>query len=551
MSRLDLSTREGALTGGAKGVVLVPGDAEGSRLYRMVAGLDPPAMPMQGTPLAAPEVAALKKWIDDGAIWDANSVLTPVASEPASAASQNRPLTSEQRNYWAFKLPVQAPVPAVDRKNLTSPIDRFLEQMRVEHGVTPAPRADRLTLVRRAYLDLLGLPPSPGQVAEFMGDSRPDAWERLVDTLLASPHYGERYGRHWLDVARYADSGGFEYDVHRPNAWRYRDYVIRAFNADKPYNVFLTEQIAGDEMDGKTEDSLVATGFLRAGPRVLFREKDNPERRYDYLDEILGTIGKGTLGLTVNCARCHDHKFDPITQKDYYALQASIFGYVETEIPLAPPAEAQAYVAKTEEINARRADLRNQIAAIEKPQRDRLRLEQIKARFSDTIYRAVAKPESERTPGEKLLAIQVVEGVTIPIAEIDKALAPDALARKRDLAARLAALEKERPAPLPMAEIATDGDYRFSPLGEGDDVVSCPKCRIPPPFPGSYLHKGPGRYEVPPSYFLIRGDVESPGPLMNPGFIEVATYGNPPTEIPRPDGQTSGRRLALAQWIAS
>ena len=551
VSRLDLSTREGALTGGAKGVVLVPGDAERSRLYRMVAGLDRPTMPMQGTPLAPSDVAVLKKWIEEGANWDANVVLTAAALEPAPAALQNPPLTSEQRNYWAFKLPAQAPVPIADGKNFTSPIDRFLEQTRVAHGVTPAPRVDKLTLVRRAYLDLLGLPPSPNQVAEFMRDSRPDAWERLVDTLLASPHYGERYGRHWLDVARYADSGGFEYDVHRPNAWRYRDYVIRAFNADKPFNVFLTEQIAGDEMDGKTEDSFIATGFLRAGPRVLFREKDNPERRYDYLDEILGTIGKGTLGLTVNCARCHDHKFDPIRQKDYYALQAAIFGYVETEVPLAPPAEAQAYFAQTEEINARRVDLRNQIAAIEKPHRDRLRLEEIKARFSYMIYRAVVKPERARTPGEQLLAVQVFEGVAIPAAQIDKALAPDELARKRDLAARLAALEKERPEPLPMAEIATDGDYRFSPLGEGDDVVSCPKCRIPPPFLGSYLHKGPGRYEVPPSYLLIRGDVESPGPLMKPGFIEVATYGNPPTEIPRPDGRTSGRRFALAQWIAS
>ena len=551
VSRLDLSTREGALAGGAKGVVLVPGDAERSRIYRMVAGLDRPAMPMQGTPLAASEIATFKKWIDEGANWDAAVVLTAGANGTSSAALPNRPLTAEERGYWAFQLPVQTAVPVSDRKDLTSAIDRFLQKTRVEHGVTPAPRADRLTLVRRAYLDLLGLPPSPDQVAAFMSDSTSDAWERLIDSLLASPHYGERYGRHWLDVARYADSGGFEYDIHRPNAWRYRDYVIRAFNADKPYNVFLTEQIAGDEMDGKTEDSLIATGFLRAGPRVLFREKDNPERRYDYLDEILGTIGKGTLGLTVNCARCHDHKFDPIRQKDYYALEAAIFGYVETEVPLAPPAEAQAYLAKTEAINARRADLRNQIAAIEKPHRDRLQLEQIKARFSDTIYRAVAKPERERTPGEKLLAVQMLEGVAIPAAQIDKALAPGELARKRDLVARLTMLETERPEPLPMAEIATDGDYRFSPLGEGDDTISCPKCRIPPPFPGSYLHNGPGRYEVPPSYLLIRGDVESPGPQMKPGFIDVITYGNPPTEIPRPDGRTSGRRLALAQWIAS
>jgi hypothetical protein len=416
--------------------------------------------------------------------------------------------------------------------------------------VTAAPRADRLTLVRRAYLDLLGLPPTPAEVAAFIADDKPGAWERLIDKLLASPHYGERYGRHWLDVARYADSAGFEYDMHRPNAWRYRDYVIRSFNADKPYDVFLTEQIAGDEMDGKTEDSLIATGFLRAGPRVLFREKDNPERRFDYLDEILGTIGKGTLGLTINSARCHEHKFDPIRQRDYYALEASIFGYVDTEVPLAPPTEAAAYLAQNDAINTRRDELRKQIAAIEKPHRDRLELEQIKKNFSEAIYRAAAKPEAERTPGEKLLAVQVYEAVGVSGAQIDQALTPVELASKQELSAQIAELEKERPRPLPMAEIATDGDYRFSPLGEGDNVVSCPKCRIPPPFPGSYLHKGPGRYEVrpPSSWFVVtsRATVRRCSRASSSDHLR-----HPPTVMPRPDGRTSGRRLALARWIGS
>jgi hypothetical protein len=553
LSKLDLRTRQSAIDGGTHGPSLVPGNAEQSRMYRHVAGLEAPAMPMRGDPLTAAEVAALKRWIDQGAEWPAG--VTPAATASTSAAAvaafDDRPITDEERSYWAFKRPVQAPLPEVKRQDLTSAIDRFLESARERRGLTAAPRADRQTLVRRAYLDLLGLPPSPEEVQRFVTDDGPDAWERLIDMLLASPHYGERYGRHWLDVARYADSGGFEYDVHRPNAWRYRDYVIRAFNQDKPFDVFLTEQLAGDEMDGKTLDSLVATGFLRAGPRVLFREKDNPERRFDYLDDVLGTIGKGTLGLTINCARCHDHKFDPIRQKDYYAMQASIFGYVEASVPLAPPAEADAYLAKNEEIDARRDALRARVRAIEKPQRDRLELALIKARFSDAIYQAAAKPEAERTPGERLLAVQVFEAVNAPAEEIHKALSPEELGAKRELEAALAALERERPAPLPMAEIATDGDYRFSPLGEGDEVVSCPKCRIPPPFPGSYLHKGPGRYEAPPSYFLIRGDVESRGPQMQPGFVQAATYGSPPTVIPRPDGRTSGRRLALAKWIGS
>lgn len=551
LSKLDLRSRASALEGGAHGPALVPGNAEQSRMFRHVAGLEAPAMPMRGVPLTPAQTAALRRWIDQGAPWDAPITTTATTAAAPIAAFEDLPITAQERSYWAFQLPAQVPLPAVSHPRFNNPIDRFLESERAQRGLTPAPRADRFTLVRRAYLDLLGLPPSPEEVARFVADARPDAWERLIDSLLASPHYGERYGRHWLDVARYADSAGFEYDVHRPNAWRYRDYVIRSFNADKPFNVFLTEQIAGDEMDGRSDDTLIATGFLRAGPRVLFREKDNPERRFDYLDDVIGVIGKGTLGLTIGCARCHDHKFDPIRQKDYYALQAAIFGYVETEVPLAPKAEADAYLAKNEALNAERDELRKRIAAIEKPHRDRLELAMIKSRFSEAIYQAAAKPEQERTPGERLLAIQVFEAVTAPAAEIDKALAPAQLAEKQQLAARLSAIDKERPARLPMAEIVTDGDHRFSPLGEGDEVVSCPKCRIPPPFPGSYLHRGPAPYEVPPLYFLIRGDVESRGPQMQPGFVQVATYGNPPTTIPRPDGHTSGRRLALAQWIGS
>ena len=171
-----------------------------------------------------------------------------------SAGQQTSETPAAARNYWAFKLPVQAPLPDISGR-FEHPIDRFLEQARQEKGLTPAPRAARLTLVRRAYLDLIGLPPSPAESAAFLADTAPGAWERLIDTLLASPHYGERWGRHWLDVARYADSSGFEQDYDRPNAWRYRDYVIRAFNQDKPYDVFLNEQIAGDEIDAKTDDT--------------------------------------------------------------------------------------------------------------------------------------------------------------------------------------------------------------------------------------------------------------------------------------------------------
>ena len=190
-----------------------------------------------------------------------------------------------------------------------------------------------------------------------------------------------------MDIARYADSTGFEQDYTRPNAWRYRDYVISAFNKDKPYNQFLREQIAGDELDLTTDETRIATGFLRAGPRVQFREKDNPERRHDYLNDVLATIGRGVLGITIHCARCHDHKFDPILQKDYYSLQSSIFGYVEIDYPLLDRAEADAYRTQNAEIDALQHPLKDQIAAIEEPHRERLQVELIKERFPENVQR--------------------------------------------------------------------------------------------------------------------------------------------------------------------
>jgi hypothetical protein len=319
-----------------------------------------------------------------------------------AAVTQNTDVPAAARNAWAFKLPVQSPVPTGSGR-FQHPIDRFLEQARQGKGLEAAPRAARAALLRRAYLDLIGLPPSPAEAAAFLADTSPDAWGKLIDTLLASPHYGERWGRHWLDVARYADSSGFEQDYDRPNAWRYRDYVIRAFNQDKPYDVFLKEQIAGDELDTTSDETFIATGFLRAGPRVAFREKDNPERRYEYLDDLIATTGRGVLGLTVQCARCHNHKFDPIPQRDYYSLVTAFFGYVETTHPLVPRAEAGAYEKKVREIDARQAPLKADIKKIEAPYEAKLRQESYK-KFPEEVQRAIATPERERTAGEQLLA---------------------------------------------------------------------------------------------------------------------------------------------------
>ena len=347
------------------------------------------------------------------------------------AALEDMPISPEARGYWAFQKPVRSRR-AGDGRNPANPIDRFLEKTRREKGLKSAPRADRITLLRRAYLDLIGLPPTPAETAEYLADNSPRAWETLIDRLLASPHYGERWGRHWLDVARYADSNGFEHDFDRPNAWRYRDYVIRAFNQDKPYNLFLAEQIAGDELDDVTDDSLIATGFLRSYAKVDYREKDNPQFRYEYLDDMIGTIGRGVLGLTVNCARCHNHKFDPISQKDYYRMQASLFGYVETDYPLAPKEQVEAYEKKNAEINAEVAPLRQQMRELEEPYRRSLAQEKYK-KYPANVQQAIATPEAKRTPGEALLAGQVIRTTSVSAREIDRVMTPADLAKKRAL----------------------------------------------------------------------------------------------------------------------
>src|SRR5258708_5176230 len=526
LSKLDLRTRESALKGAEHGTVLVPGKAENSRLYRLVAGLDQPRMPMNGK-LTPGQIETIKLWIDQGAQWEA--------------------VASDARNWWAFQKPVRTPVP-VTRMN-RHPVDAFLMRAMDAQGVKPAPPADRQTLLRRAYMDLIGLPPTLAQAAEFLDDKSPDAWPKLIDRLLASPQYGERWGRHWLDVARYADSNGFEHDFDRPNAWRYRDYVIRSFNDDKPYNQFLREQIAGDELDSVTKDSLIATGFLRSYAKVGYREKDNPEFRYEYLDDMIATIGRGILGLTVQCARCHDHKFDPIPQTDYYRMQTSLFGSVEADLPLTSPEEALAYETKTAEINARVNDIRQKIRTLENPYRNTLLPAKYK-RFPQNVQAAIAVPEAQRTPGQQLLASQVIRTVPVSSTEIDRIMKPEDLAEKRQLDAQVAAINKDRPKPIPVAMGMTDGDYRFTPDGPGDEPAPGKGVKREA-IEGSYLHTGAGRYQVPPAYLLVRGDVNSRGPEMKPGFVSAITFGNPPVELPPASGHTSGRRRAMAEWLVS
>lgn len=273
-------------------------------------------------------------------------------------ASEIAPLgtyTPRERGHWAFVKRGTPAVPAFslasDKAWAKSPVDAFILQRLKKEGLKPSPPADRATLIRRVYFDMIGLPPSPREVAEFIADKSPDAYPKIVEKLLASPHYGERWGQHWLDVARYAETDGFEYDTHRRDAWRYRDYVIRAFNDDKPYDRFVTEQLAGDETGVGSEEALVAAGFNRLGP--LRKNAGNQEvasSRNEVLTEMTNAVGAALLGVTLGCARCHNHKFDPIRQSDYYRVQAYFAAVYDKDVVKATPTEQADWKAKAEPI---------------------------------------------------------------------------------------------------------------------------------------------------------------------------------------------------------
>lgn len=316
---LRLDSRAAILAGGDTGPAIVSGKPAESRLIRAVRQVDDDLKMPPKSKLTDRQIADLVRWVEEGASF-------PVAPKGKSARSRDP-------RHWAFQPPADPPVPAVTNAAWPqSPLDNFILAKLEAAGQVPAPPADKRTLIRRATFDLLGLPSTPEEIDAFLADDRTDAFARLVDRLLASPAYGERWGRHWLDVARYADSNGLDENVAHGNAWRYRDYVVAAFNHDKPYDRFVVEQLAGDLLPAADEaqrhEQLIATGFLGIGPKVL-AEVDEAKMQMDIVDEQIDTVGRALLGLTLGCARCHDHKFDPIETADYYGL-AGIFKSTRT-----------------------------------------------------------------------------------------------------------------------------------------------------------------------------------------------------------------------------
>jgi mono/diheme cytochrome c family protein len=341
-SQFDLTTREGLLKGGEHGSAVVPGKPEESLLVKLLRHQAEPNMPAEAEKLPDAAIEQISQWIASGAAYD-----RPLADVAESFLAKQVPPEASQ--FWSFQPLAQTSPPAVKNQSwCRTPIDQFIQSKLEAKGLTANGPADRRKLIRRAYFDLTGLPPSQQDVEDFLGDGAADAFDRVVDRLLESPHYGERWGRHWLDLARFAESHGYEQDYDRPSAYHYRDFVIQALNQDMPYDHFVKWQLAGDEIAPDNNQALMATGFLAAGTHATQITASQVEKeRYDELDDMAATVGTAMLGLTIGCARCHDHKYDPIPQADYYRLLSTFTTTVRSEMELDfdPEANRQAKAA--------------------------------------------------------------------------------------------------------------------------------------------------------------------------------------------------------------
>ncbi len=430
------------------------------------------------------------------------------------------PTTIASTNHWAFLPPSSVRPPAAASAG-ASPVDAFLNARMQAEGIQAAPPADRESWLRRVTYDLTGLPPTPSERAAFLADRSASARERVVDRLLASPRYGERWAQHWLDLAHYADSNGFELDADRPDAWRYRDWVVSALNQDLPYDRFLALQIAGDEWAPDSPEALIAAGFARAGPREVVSGNIDPEvKRQSELTEATSTVGSVFLGLTIGCARCHDHKFDPIPTTDYYQLQAYFAGAELKEVPIHSEVEKERFDAETRRIRALMEPIEAEKKKLEQPYRDRLRA--AKEAGLTAQERAVrAKSKEDRTPEEQRLFEGTSTALNVTWEEVAEAAShdPEVRAARESLKRQLHELELLLPTPPAHA-------MTFAEPGE-----TLPETRV-----------------------LSRGNVKNkrepvePGP---PGILRASLKGGGGTEIrpQRQDETHSGRRRALAQWL--
>ena len=547
----DMRSREGLLTGGESGeAALVPGHPENSPMYvaatRAVKDFEMP--PKENDRLSDKQTELLRRWIAGGAPWpDDERRLAILESTEWDYADGIRVETSgalsetwANRRYdpdalWAFKprRDVRVPWAALGGDSTgRNPIDAFIARKLAEAGLEPAGRADKLTLIRRASYDLTGLPPTPTDVRAFLDDPSPDAFEEVIERLLESPRYGEQWGRHWLDVARYADTGGGSNDFERPNAWRYRDYVIRVFNEDKPFNEFIREQVAGDEIDPDDPAKLVAAGFLRMGPWEHTAMSVAAETRQLYLDDVTNSVGEAFLSLPLRCASCHDHKFDPIPTRDYYRIQAAFapVQFAEREAAYLP----QENLGRFEKSEARVRRL------IEEAERD---MEAISAKaeaaakaWMEERGLAYAPPKERRNLPEDQRPPR------------DHGLTDQDLGTRKALNKRLQLLGRQLDRYEPLAYSVYNGPPRT--------VQSAQPMRMP-----DDVQEAPTSADVQPTMVLAGGSVYAPTDTVGPGLlsglagVRAHEMGEPaetiePVLIDSIPARLDGRREALAAWLA-
>jgi len=520
---LRLDSLAAALIGGQSGPALVPGDPEKSLMLQLVRHADPKREMPPKIKIKDSRIDALAGWIAEGAPWPGSPDLDKIPTTRVGDAwsDPQNPIAKmfggKRLNLWSLQpLADPSPPPVHDTAWIRNPVDAFILARIEAAGERPAPEADRHTLARRLYFDLTGLPPSPEQLAQFVADDSPDAYAILLEKLLDSRAYGEHWARFWQDVVRYSDSNGFDYDEFRPQAWRFRDYVIRSFNEDKPYNQFVREQLAGDEMfDGPPEnvaeqDALIATGFLRIGPydnsAVLFGEKDRCHAQV--LSDMVETTGAAFLGMNFSCCKCHDHKVDPISQADYYRLQA-VFENVEPNDKLLLDLPSQLAVIEPEIAVIEK--VREQLAVIEHAAITRLDAELV-AKLSAVDRQLLALAEKDVPERLKVKYHQLKRAVHVPPLDAKNSFNEEEKKAYSAVKEQIKELEKNR-SPYTPGFLATDA-----------------------------------RYWPPPTHIFDKGDYTQPGEIVPPGVLSVLD----PNPLPRTATarrRTSGRRTAFANWL--
>jgi cytochrome c553 len=542
-AELDLRTRESIVRGGKSGPAIVPGKpGESLLLKRVHAGEMPPKRKLVEfsiKPMEKPEIELLSRWIEQGAVADA-----PDRDDSTAAAD---PLVSnEDREFWSFQPPRRARIPRVNSSRvLQTPIDHFIVSALQKKQLDLSPPAGRQTLARRAFLDLLGIPPTVEELDRFLLDKAPGAYQRLIDRLLASPLYGERWGGLWLDVAGYADSEGIQHsDSVRPFAYRYRDYVIRSWNADKPYSRFILEQLAGDELSDYSDpdkitseihDNLVATGFLRLAPDATYFGITNfvPDR-LNIIDDMIEVVSSSMMGLTIKCARCHSHKFDPIPQRDYYRLAAIFKGAIDENDWLKPtrqsgePGKLDRYMAsvltaerkeweadqqriedEVKKLEEKIVEIEQEMVATEQQQR----IEKLPASIRDDVARTLVTPPSEQTDVLKYLAEKFGDHLKVTREELLK----------------------------------INVDFKKSHDEIQQSIKTVREQMKPQPLIRALWDRG----EPSPTYILKRGNYLTPGRQVDPGVPSVVNNSDQPLEIQKGAelAPGTGRRLALARWL--